>query len=407
MTQRMVCSASESKLNQAVSLKKTAVLVLSDGTVLWGDGAGAQGYAFGEVVFATGMSGYQETLTDPSYAEQIITFSFPHIGVTGINAYDDESSTPVARGCILRAPLTSPSHWQCTQEFGLWLRNNNVIAITGIDTRALVRKIRQHGTLMGVIAHTPNQHIDPADLLEDVRHCPRPEERDVTSHIMRRTMRRSYPMHVEGGVSSHSVSGKRVVLIDLGAKSGIIDALSQHGHAVTCVTARTPAYEILRLRPSGVVISNGPGDPAVTAPLILPMLRILLGKNIPLFGICLGHQLLCLALGAKTFRMPYGHRGINQPVQCVDTGRVIITSQNHGYAVDPKTLPGEVHVTHRSLFDGSVEGIAIHEKPVLSVQYHPEARPGPRDSFALFARFTALMDEYDQARVLTSLASCI
>lgn len=407
MVQRVVRSASESKLNWAALSRKTAVLALSDGTILWGYGAGAQGYALGEVVFATGMSGYQETLTDPSFAEQIITFSFPHIGVTGINSFDHESVAPVVRGCILRASLAPPSHWQCTQELGPWLRDKKIIAITGIDTRALVRKIRQQGTLMGGIAHTPDQPIDPADLLEEVRRCPHPEGRDLASHVVRRAARRSYPIHVEGGGADHPASGKRVVLIDLGAKSSIVDALSRRGHAVTCVTARTPAYEILRLRPSGVVISNGPGDPSATAPLVLPMLRTLLGKNLPLFGICLGHQLLCLALGAKTFRMPYGHRGINQPVQCVETGRVVITSQNHGYAVDPATLPGGARVTHRSLFDDSIEGIAVDEKPFFSVQYHPEAHPGPHDSSALFTHFTALMDEYDRARVLTPLASCV
>lgn len=365
----------------------TGVLVLADGTVWWGHGLGREGSTTGEVVFCTGMTGYQETLTDPSFAGQIITFTFPHIGNTGTNPDDHEAEHPLARGCILRAPVGIDSSWRATANLPEWMRRNNVVCVTGIDTRALTIRLREHGTMAGVVAHNPNGIFNLEPLLHQARTHPSPDGLDLATGVSCQkpwewpdTQSRDRPWHV--------------VAIDFGIKHNILRCLAAEGCRITIVPAHTTAREILDLAPDGVFLSNGPGDPAATGRSVIPELKKTLSTGLPVFGICLGHQILALALGAKTSRMMRGHRGSNQPVKCLATGRVAITSQNHGFAIDPDSLPNEVVVTHTSLFDDSIEGIALKGRPVFSVQYHPESSPGPKDSRSLFRDFVALMQQH-------------
>ncbi len=375
----------------------TAVLVLADGAVLWGRGFGAHTEAarsVGEICFSTGMTGYQETLTDPSFAGQIITFTFPHIGNVGTTPEDDEAINVAACGLVVRDDLTEPSNWRSTHTLDAWLRIRGIPGICGIDTRALTRRIRDGGPQTAVLSHPAGGLFDLAALRQAAAEWPGLEGTDLARLV---SCTQSYAW-TEGTWTGTAEAPRRpdavakhVVAVDYGAKRNILRGLVQAGCRVTVVPADTTAAEILRHAPDGVFLSNGPGDPAATAGYAVPAIRGVLDAGTPVFGICLGHQLLALALGGQTYKLDRGHRGANQPVKDLGTGRVEITSQNHGFAVDDKSLPPDVRVTHVSLFDGSNEGIASTRLPAFSVQYHPEASPGPSDSFHLFERFVGMM----------------
>jgi len=375
----------------------TACLVLADGSVFWGRGFGAYTGAtppVGEVCFNTSMTGYQEVLTDPSYAGQIITFTFPHIGNVGTNAEDVEANRIAARGLVLKQDITEPSNWRAAQALDKWLISEGVAGIAGIDTRALTLRIRDAGAPTGVLCYPPDGRFDLAALRAAAAAWPGLEGMDLAREV---TCRQSYSWdetlwHWPEGFGRQEAPRFHVVAVDYGAKRNILRCLASSGCRVSVVPATASAEQILRLKPDGVFLSNGPGDPAATAEYAVPVIRHILDTGLPLFGICLGHQLLALALGARTYKMARGHRGANQPVQELSTGHVEITSQNHGFAVDPDTLPSGVKVTHVSLFDGSNEGIACIDRPVFSVQYHPEASPGPTDSRYLFDRFVGFME---------------
>jgi carbamoyl-phosphate synthase small subunit len=341
------------------------------------------------------MTGYQEILTDPSYAGQIITFTFPHIGNVGANNDDLETITPPARGLILAADITEPSSWRSTQPLNNWLRSNGLVGVAGLDTRRLTRLIRDGGAPTGVVAHAPDGRFDLAALKAQAAAWPGLDGMDLAIEV---SCRQSYrweetTWHLGQGFGHQEAPRFHVVAVDYGAKRNILRCLAAAGARVTVVPATATAEEILGHKPDGIFLANGPGDPAATGVYAVPTIQKLLAAEIPLFGICLGHQLLALALGAKTKKMHLGHRGANHPVKDLTTGKVEITSQNHGFAVLPESLPAEVEVTHVSLFDGSNEGIALRGKPVFSVQYHPEASPGPQDSHYLFKRFADLIEK--------------
>ena len=374
----------------------TGLLVLADGTVLEGRGIGAIGSAVGEVCFNTSMTGYQEILTDPSYAGQIITFTFPHIGNVGANAEDIETTTAAARGLILSAPISEPSSWRAAQHLDSWLKSNGLVGIAGVDTRRLTRRIRDIGAPTGVIAHAADGCFDLAALEAQAAAWPGLDGMDLALEV---SCRQSYrweetPWQLGRGYGRLSAPRFHVVAVDYGAKRNILRCLAAVGARVTVVPATATAKEILGHQPDGIFLANGPGDPAATGAYAVPTIQALLAAEVPIFGICLGHQLLALALGAKTKKMHLGHRGANHPVKDLTTGKVEITSQNHGFAVVPESLPAGVEVTHVSLFDGSNEGIALQGKPVFSVQYHPEASPGPQDSHYLFRRFANLIEKH-------------
>jgi len=370
-----------------------AALVLGDGTVFWGRGLGATGRAVGEVCFNTSITGYQEIVTDPSYAGQIITFTFPHIGNVGTNPEDVETTTPAARGVVLRAAVTEPSNWRAAQHLDAWLKAWNLIAVSGIDTRALTRRIRDLGAPNGCLAHDPSGAVEPAPLAAEAVAWPGLKGMDLAREV---TCRQSYEWHettwtLGTGYGAIEAPSRHVVAVDYGAKRNILRCLTSLGCRVTVVSAQTTAEEILQRKPDGVFLSNGPGDPAATGRYAVPIVRDLLESGLPIFGICLGHQILALALGARTRKMHLGHRGANHPVKDIETGRVEITSQNHGFVVEADSLPDTVEQTHVSLFDGGNEGLRVRGRPVFSVQYHPEASPGPHDSHYLFERFVAAM----------------
>ena len=371
----------------------TAALVLADGSVFWGHGLGAAGTRVGEVCFNTSMTGYQEIMTDPSYAGQIISFTFPHIGNVGANPEDIEAVTPAARGLILRADITDPSNWRASQHFRRWLELQNLVGISGIDTRQLTRRIRDRGAPSGALCHAPNGAIDAAELAKLASAWPGLEGMDLAKEV---TCRQTYSWDQtrwQWGQGYGALDHPRfhVVAIDYGAKHNILRNLASLGCRVTVVPASTGAEEILQRNPDGIFLSNGPGDPAATGTYAVPVLQALIESGKPIFGICLGHQLLSLALGGKTKKMAIGHRGANHPVKDLASGKVEITSQNHGFVVIPESLPTNAEVTHVSLFDGSNEGFKLTDRPVFSVQYHPEASPGPQDSHYLFERFVDMM----------------
>ena len=374
----------------------TAVLVLADGTCLWGRGFGALSSGaerVGEVCFNTGMTGYQETLTDPSYAAQIITFTFPHIGNVGANAEDVEAGTIAALGLVVKEDVTEASNWRATQPLDRWLRAQGVTGIAGVDTRALTLRLRRDGPATGVISFPADGRFDLPALAAAARDWAGLEGMDLARAV---SCTQSYEWTQTewawpAGFGVQAAPARHVVAVDYGAKRNILRCLAATGSRVTVVPADSSADDILRLRPDGVFLSNGPGDPAATAAYAVPAIQGVLDAGVPVFGICLGHQLLALALGAKTYKLKQGHRGQNQPVADLATGRVEITSQNHGFAVDDASLPEGVRITHASLFDGSNEGIACEARRAFSVQYHPEATPGPSDSHYLFERFVALM----------------
>jgi carbamoyl-phosphate synthase small subunit len=371
----------------------TAVLVLGDGTVFWGRGIGATGSKVGEVVFNTSITGYQEVMTDPSYAGQIITFTFPHIGNVGANPEDLESMTPAARGCIVREDITEPSNYRAAQHLNAWLKSNGLIGLAGLDTRRLTRLIRDKGAPNGVICHEPSGQFDLAALQKQAAAWPGLNGMDLAKDV---TCAQTYTwdqgLWTKGeGFAALTDPKFHVVAIDYGAKRNILRSLADVGCKVTVVPATATAEDILRHKPDGIFLSNGPGDPAATGIYAVPVIQELIATGKPIFGICLGHQLLSLAFGAKTYKLALGHRGANQPVKDLETGKVEITSQNHGFCVDRESLPKNIIETHTSLFDGIIEGMKSTDKPVFSVQYHPEASPGPQDSHYLFHRFTKLM----------------
>ncbi len=372
----------------------TGVLVLADGSVAWGHGFGATGSAVGEVCFNTAMTGYQEVMTDPSYAGQIVTFTFPHIGNVGVNDEDVESAVDGAVGCVVREDVTAPSSFRSAGNFGDWLAKRGKIGLAGLDTRALTRRIRLGGAPNAVIAHDPSGQFDIPALIKRAREWPGLQGMDLA-----RVVSRSGNEGWEGGTwtlgkgYARSPREKRphVVAMDFGAKDNIFRSLDKAGARVTVVPASASLEAILALEPAGVFLSNGPGDPAATGAYAVPVIQALLARDMPVFGICLGHQMLALALGAKTTKMHQGHRGANHPVKRLEDGVVEITSMNHGFAVDGASLPVGVEETHVSLFDGSNCGIAVKGKRAFGVQYHPEASPGPMDSFYLFERFVEML----------------
>jgi len=377
----------------------TAALVLADGTVFWGHGLGAAVTRVGEVCFNTAMSGYQEILTDPSYAGQSITFTFPHIGNVGANPNDLESTTPASLGCVLRADVTEPSNYRATRHLDDWLKSVDLPGLSGVDTRRLTRRIRDLGAPHGALCHAPDGRIDVAALQAMAANWPGLEGMDLAKQV---SCTQTYTWNEtlwgfadDGANDAFGTLDKprfHVVAVDYGAKRNILRNLASQGCRVTVVPASATADEILGYAPDGVFLANGPGDPAATGIYAVPELRRLIDSGKPLFGICLGHQMLALALGATTEKMHMGHRGANHPVKDLETGKVEITSQNHGFVVAEGSLPAGVTVTHRSLFDGTIEGLRVDGKPVFSVQYHPEASPGPMDSHYLFARFRELME---------------
>ncbi|WP_074381305.1 glutamine-hydrolyzing carbamoyl-phosphate synthase small subunit [Bartonella doshiae] len=380
--------------------KPTALLVLADGTVIEGKGAGATGIAEAEICFNTAMTGYEEILTDPSYTQQIINFTFPHIGNVGANSEDLEDLTPInchgAVGAIFKADITNPSNYRANENLHQWLKARKIIALCGIDTRALTILIRERGAQNAIIAHNSNGNFDIPSLQERARKWSGLVNLDltkeVTSHPLRQWDEKTWLW--DKGYSTNSVHNFHIVAIDYGIKRNILRLMATQGARITVVPAQTNAEEILAMNPDGIFLSNGPGDPAATAEYAVPTIKTLIDRNLPLFGICLGHQLLALTIGAKTTKMHQGHHGANHPVKDLNTGKVEIVSMNHGFTVDATSLPKHVQETHISLFDGSNCGIRIIGKPVFSVQHHPEASPGPQDSHYLFQRFSDLIMDY-------------
>jgi len=375
--------------------KPTACLALADGTIFYGVGFGATGQTVAELCFNTAMTGYQEIMTDPSYAGQIVTFTFPHIGNVGVNPDDDETGDPVAAGMVVKWDPTDASNWRSTEELKTWLAQRGRIAIGGVDTRRLTRMIRQQGAPHVALAHNPDGEFDIAALVAAARGFAGLEGMDLAKDV---TCAQSYRWDEmrwawPDGFARQDNARHKVVAVDYGAKRNILRCLASAGCDVTVLPASATADDILAHQPDGVFLSNGPGDPSATGAYAVPMIRqILETTEIPIFGICLGHQMLALALGARTIKMNHGHHGANHPVKDLDTGKVEITSMNHGFAVDAQSLPAGVVETHRSLFDGSNCGIRLKDRPVWSVQHHPEASPGPQDSFYLFERFADAMN---------------
>ncbi|HEV2514663.1 MAG TPA: glutamine-hydrolyzing carbamoyl-phosphate synthase small subunit [Devosia sp.] len=375
----------------------TALLLLEDGTRLEGHGIGAVGHAAGEVCFNTAMTGYQEILTDPSYAGQIITFTFPHIGNVGTNDEDIETVNMAAlsgiRGCVLRADITNPSNYRAVEKLDAWLKKRNIIGIAGVDTRALTARIREHGMPNGVIAHAPDGYFHEPSMQAELKNFPGLEGLDLAREV---TTAQTYHWDQTSWTRSEGYGQLdnpefHVVAIDYGAKRNILRQLADQGARVTVVPATATAKDVMSHNPDAIFLSNGPGDPAATGKYAVPTIKSLMETGKPMFGICLGHQLLGLAVGGKTQKMHQGHHGANHPVKDLTTGKVEITSMNHGFAVDTDSLPGNVKQTHVSLFDGSNAGLEVEGKPIFSVQYHPEASPGPHDSHYLFTRFLNLV----------------
>jgi carbamoyl-phosphate synthase small subunit len=371
----------------------TALLILEDGTRLEGRGIGAVGHAAGEVCFNTAMTGYQEILTDPSYAGQIVTFTFPHIGNVGTNDEDIETVNMAAlsgvRGVVLKADITNPANYRAAERLDAWLKKRNIVGITGIDTRALTARIRETGMPNGVVANAPDGYFDEASILAELKNFPGLVGLDLAKEV---TTAQTYkwdqtPWQWNEGYGTLADASFHIVAVDYGAKRNILRQLAGQGARVTVVPATATASDILAHKPDGIFLSNGPGDPAATGKYAVPTIKSLMQTGKPIFGICLGHQLLGLALGGTTSKMHQGHHGANHPVKDLTTGKVEITSMNHGFAVDTESLPAGVTQTHISLFDGSNAGLSVDGKPIFSVQYHPEASPGPHDSHYLFTRF--------------------
>ncbi|HEY8328171.1 MAG TPA: glutamine-hydrolyzing carbamoyl-phosphate synthase small subunit [Rhodanobacter sp.] len=369
-----------------------ALLALEDGSVFHGHAVGTVGETVGEVVFNTAMTGYQEILTDPSYSRQIVTLTYPHIGNTGVNAEDVESTAVHAAGLIVRDVPRRASSWRSTESLPDYLKRHGTVAIAGIDTRRLTRILRDKGALAGCIM--AGEQVDAESALAKARAFPGLNGMDLAKVV---STAKPYVWNqgiydLDSTTFNQPAMRFKVVAYDFGTKLNILRLLAEQGCEVTVVPAQTPAAEVLAMQPDGVFLSNGPGDPAA-CDYAIDATRAFLDAKIPLFGICLGHQLMGLALGGKTLKMKFGHHGANHPVKDLDDGRVLITSQNHGFAVDPATLPANVRITHTSLFDGSLQGFALTDRPAFCFQGHPEASPGPLDIGYLFKRFSALMQE--------------
>ena len=375
----------------------TGIIVLEDGTAFFGEGCGERGVAIGELCFNTAVTGYQEILTDPSYAAQIVLFTFPHIGNVGANAADHEESTKnaskAAIGTIFRAPVTPPSNHRATDHFDAWLAKSGIIGLSGVDTRALTNRIREHGMPKAAVAHAPDGQFDIDALAEAARNWSGLQKADLAKDVSQAEPYQNAQgnWQPDAGFTTLEDAAYHVVVMDFGVKKNILRNLANVGARATIVSGDASFDDIAALKPDGVVLSNGPGDPAATFERAGETIKALVGSGTPLLGICLGHQMLALALGAKTMKMAQGHHGANHPVQDMATGKVEIVSMNHGFTVDVATLPEGVTESHKSLFDGTNSGLAVEGKPIISVQHHPEASPGPQDSFYLFERFAALM----------------
>lgn len=381
------------RLSQAAAPKPTGAIAFASGLVLKGIGVGTTGEAVGEACFNTAMTGYQEILTDPSYAAQIVTFTFPHIGNVGVNAEDIENASPAAataaRGAIFRCALTSPSNYRSQLDFPVWLKRRGIIAVAGVDTRALAADIREHGMPHAVIAHHPNGVFDEAAMVARAKEWAGLEGRDLARDVstLQSYAHSETAWRWDQGYGKSAGDGPHVVVVDYGVKRNILRLLADQGARVTVVPASASFDDIMEKKPDGVVLSNGPGDPAATGKYSIPVIRALIEKKVPTFGICLGHQMLALAAGAKTVKMPQGHHGANHPVKDLATGKVEIVSMNHGFTVDVASLPANLKPTFTSLFDGSNSGLELTDAPAFSVQHHPEASPGPQDSFGVFKKF--------------------
>ncbi|HEY3779326.1 MAG TPA: glutamine-hydrolyzing carbamoyl-phosphate synthase small subunit [Rhizomicrobium sp.] len=370
----------------------SGILVLADGTIFQGRGFGAVKQAVGEVCFNTAMTGYEEIITDPSYAGQIVAFTFPHIGIVGTNNEDIEAATPAMRAVVVRADAERPSNWRALSALDRWLNSHGIPGVSGIDTRALAARVRDQGMPHGVVAHSPGGEFDMAALTAEARAFSGLEGADLAREVScRQTYTwRETPWAWGEGYGEQRKPGWRAVVLDYGVKRSILRQLAGQGAEVTVLPANSEIVDILRHSPDGVLLSNGPGDPSATGSYAIPTIEALIERRIPVFGICLGHQILALALGARTTKMPMGHHGANHPVKNLESGRVEIVSMNHGFAVDGASLPAGVRETHVSLFDGSNCGLVVEGRPVFSVQYHPEASPGPMDSHYLFERFAEM-----------------
>jgi carbamoyl-phosphate synthase small subunit len=384
---------------QAVT-SATGAIALADGTVFLGHGSGAEGIRTGELCFNTAITGYQEILTDPSYASQIVLFTFPHIGNVGANGEDNEEAsdpaTHAARGAIFREPITAPSNWRATETFESWLQKRGIVGLSGVDTRAITRLIREKGMQKAAICHQPGGNIDLDALIETARAWEGLETADLAADVDTNAEfdNAESLWQPETGYGHLDAPAFHVVVVDFGVKKNILRNLANVGVRATVVNGDASFEEIASHKPDGVVFSNGPGDPAATIQRSGDMIRAVIDSGLPILGICLGHQLLALALGAKTMKMAQGHHGANHPVKDLSTGKVEIVSMNHGFTVDPSSLPAGVEESHRSLFDGTNSGLAVKDRPIISVQHHPEASPGPQDSFYLFQRFADLMDQH-------------
>ena len=377
-------------MSESQTIHSKAFLALADGRVFHGISLGAKGHTVGEVCFNTSLTGYQEILTDPSYTDQIITFTYPHIGNVGINQADMESDKISVRGLIVRAPARKTSNYRAEESLEAWLQTNNVVGIADIDTRALVRHLRDNGAQNGVIA---SDNMSEEDAIKLAQSWEGLEGKDLVGQVSRTEScqwdQGSYNLD---DASFHSPSAnKHVVAFDFGCKNNILRKLADRSLKVTVVPASTSATDILAMNPDGIFLSNGPGDPSAVG-YAVETIKELIQTDTPIFGICMGHQLLSQALGLKTFKLKFGHRGGNHPVKDLTTGKIEITSQNHGFAVADENTPDSVEITHRSLFDNTVEGLKVKGKPIFSVQYHPEASPGPQDADYLFDRFVSYID---------------
>ena len=374
-------------------IKKTGVILFSDGSIKYGHGIGKTGLTSGEVCFNTSITGYQEIISDPSYSNQIVNFTFPHIGNVGANFEDLETANPDQKihisGIITHAIINSPSNYRAKLSLNDWMQQVGIIGISGIDTRQLTKNIRDNGMMNCVIEHSESGNFDIPKLQEILSNVKSMEGMDLATDASTKTTYKNYQKswNWDSGYEENKDSKIKIALIDYGIKTNIIRMLNHFGCEIKVFPHNAKIDEIFDFNPDGVLLSNGPGDPLATINFSVPLIKNLIQKNIPIFGICLGHQILALALGAKTIKMSFGHHGANHPVQDMDTKKVLITSMNHGFAVDSQSLPNEVIETHISLFDGSNCGIRVREKPIFSVQFHPEASPGPQDCYYIFESF--------------------
>lgn len=382
-------------------IEATGALVLASGEVYFGRGNGAKGTAIAEVCFNTAITGYQEILTDPSYASQMVVFTFPHIGNVGANDQDQEESSvnaeKAACGAIFRGTITPPSNWRAVDHFDAWLTKKGIVGLSGVDTRSMTRLIREKGMVNGIIAHiSPDETVSIADLKAELAGFAGMEGADLAKVVGpdAEYAHAEQNWKWDSGFTALESGDFHVVVLDFGVKKNILRNLSEVGARCTVLPGNATAEDVLALKPDGVVLSNGPGDPAATGVYAVPEIQKLIASDLPILGICLGHQMLALALGAKTMKMAQGHHGANHPVKDLSTGKVEIVSMNHGFTVDPATLPDGVEQSHVSLFDGTNSGLRVAGKPIISVQHHPEASPGPQDSFYLFHRFADLMSAH-------------